>query len=86
MTAQHPAARLTVPGICHRLPVEPRPDGGSYDVTFLNGHPQIVLPLGVTETGQEVSLIITDLQYLNELVYAALLDQGRLANAAEVAA
>jgi hypothetical protein len=77
-----PAATLTVPGICHNLPISELADGaGSYDVTWLNGHPQIVLPLGLTQTGQEVRLVISARHLLDQITYAALLDQARFGSA-----
>jgi hypothetical protein len=80
--SSQPAARLTVPGICHNLPIRELPDGsGSYDVTWLNGQPQIVLLLGLTATGQEVRLTISARHLLDQITYAAMLDQARYANA-----
>lgn len=79
MSDLKPSATLTVPGICHNLPIEQLTVKGSgHNVTFLNGHAEIILPIGVTATGQEVRLVISDLQFLAELVYAAMLDQARL--------
>jgi hypothetical protein len=80
MSPQPHAAQMTVPGMFRNLPVD-APAAGSHDVSFLNGRPQVDLPIGVLETGQELFLRITDLHYLDQLVYRAMLAQSRLANA-----
>jgi hypothetical protein len=80
--ASQPAARLTIPGICHNLPIRALPDGAAgYEVTWLNGQAQIVLPIGLTENGQEVRLTISARHLLDQITYAAMLDQARYADA-----
>ena len=75
-----PAAQLTVPGYFHNIPVtQPDPNAGLPDVTFLNSHAQIELPVAVTETGQTVILRFTNPEDIGWLVSRAVLAQGRLA-------
>ena len=77
-----PAAQFTVPGYFHNMPVRAvDPDAGLPDVTFLNGHAQIEVPVAVTETGQLVILRFTDPEEIGRLVSRAALAQGRLAGA-----
>jgi hypothetical protein len=79
MTTQRPAAALTVPGLTDDLPITPLPImHNGYDVTFLNGHAEIIVPLGVTPDGQEVQLTVSDPDILGKLVYLAMLAQGRM--------
>ena len=82
MRDREPAAQLTAPGFLHNLPLEAVDSNAVQpDVTWLNGHAQIDLPIGVTQTGQSVMLRITDPQKLGQLVYRAMLAQARLAQA-----
>ena len=83
MTAPAAEIELTAPGFCHHLPVHPLPDDGSgYEVTWLNGQAQIIVPVGREANGQMVALIFTDLHALDQLVYRVMLAQARLAQAA----
>ena len=79
MSAKLPAAELSINGICHDIALAPLPVGHrGYDVTFVNGRAQIVVPLGVTEDGQEAHLRVTDPQILSTLVFLATVGQGRM--------